>query len=134
MRAALSALAIFSVAAVADLPPPADDYIGPRHTTLGGLAFEHRVQHYSRDLRLHRTDSYVLLVGCEGHSANCDRVTQEGVIDWKVVSAGGKPIALGDLQALIDAFAAAAPKITLLFVHDEKHHAPLHRAVTLDSR
>lgn len=129
-RMCLAALVLFPAAALADLPPPRDDYIGPRAATLGGLAFEHRVNHYYSQYR-HRTDSYVLLVGCAGASKNCDLATREGVIDWKVVSADGKPIANGDLGALVEAFKAAHGHIEILFVHDNRGAGPTTKALSL---
>ena len=75
-------VAISFLGAFADLPPPRDIYAGPRHATLGGLAFEHRVTHYSWTLRLHRENSIVILTGCVGKSENCSLVIETGVTDW----------------------------------------------------
>jgi len=133
LAAAFAAVAC-TAAALADLPPPADDYIGPKHVTLAGLNFEHRVSHYSRELRLHRTDSYVLLVGCEGSSENCNRVERAGVIDWRVISVDGKPVPNGDLQAVIDAFASGRGPVDVLFVQPVPSQPPRTFALQLDRK
>jgi len=114
--ALLAALLALSSAALADLPPPADDYHGPRHITLAGLDFEHRLDHYSRVIDHVNNPSFVLLVGCEGETANCNAVKWAGVIGWKVVAVDGKPIPGGDLNALTAAFKDGRGPVEVLFV------------------
>jgi hypothetical protein len=124
--------AVTATAALADLPPPADDYIGPRHVTLAGLNFEHRLAHYSRVIDHAANPSFVVLVGCEGASRNCDLVTKSGVMDWEVVSVDGKPIAQGDLNTVIAAFGTGHGPVEILFVHNEGAKPPRHLALKLD--
>ena len=124
--------AVTATAALADLPPPADDYIGPKHVTLAGLNFEHRLTYYSRVIDHVRNPSYVMLVGCEGVSRNCDLAGQSGVMDWEVVSVDGKPIAGGDLNAVIAAFSTGRGAVEILFARKEDGQPPRSLALKLD--
>ena len=126
--------AMTATAALADLPPPADDYVGPRHVTLAGLNFEHRLTHYSRVIDHLNNPSFVLLVGCEGGSRNCDLVTKSGVMDWEVVAVDGRPIAQGDLNAVIAAFSAGHGPVEILFARREAGQPPRPLALKLDRK
>ena len=124
--------ALSATAALADLAPPADDYIGPREVTRAGLNFEHRLTHYSRVVDHVNNPALVLLVGCEGVSRNCDSVTKSGVIDWEVISVDGKPIAGGDLNAVIAAFSTGRGAVEILFARKEDGQPPRSLALKLD--
>lgn len=127
LRSIATLTVLAATAAFADLPPPADDYIGPKHVTLAGLNFEHRLDHYSRVIDHVKNPSFVLLVGCEGASYNCDAVTKAGVIDWEVVSVDGKPVVQGDLNAVIAAFRSGTGPVAAVF----SRRAQPPRTVTL---
>jgi len=132
IRTAAIFLLLSAVAAQADLPPPADDYRGPRRVALAGLDFEHRLTHYSRVVDHVNNPSFVLLVGCEGPSQNCNRVERAGVIDWRVIAVDGKPIADGDLNALRAAFAEGKGQAEVLFASLLPGQPPRTFALALD--
>ncbi|HUO98598.1 MAG TPA: hypothetical protein VMU01_08005 [Rhizomicrobium sp.] len=132
IRFAAVLLALGAAPALADLPPPADDYVGPRHVTVAGLAFEHRLTHYSRVIDHANNPSFVLLVGCEGESHNCNAVKRAGVIDWEVIAVGGKPIARGDLNALVAAFGSGHGPVEVLFASRVPAQPPRTFALMLD--
>lgn len=139
----LVGVAIYSTLAVADMPPPRDEYAGPTNVSLAGLQFvRERIRHFvpaGAPLEQQHPggyQTYVFLNDCAAAHPNCRVAKATKVIGWAVIAVNGTWVS-GDLGAFQTAFQAAPPgqKVKLMLEReDDATPTPPRLDISFDPR